>query len=94
MQLHDLLHGCDAGVAVQITAGRGEAVVGQHAAEQPEIRVHIPVAHAGDVYRVGAASGGGLDELLHRLGHGVKASSARTFMFMTAALQLVSRGRP
>ena len=72
MQLHDLLHGCDAGVAVQITAGRGEAVVGQHAAEQPEIRVHIPVADAGNVQGIGAAGLGSLDELLHGSGDLVK----------------------
>ena len=65
MQLHDLLHGCDAGVAVQIAAGLGKAVVGQHAAEQPEVRVHIPVADAGNIQRVGAAGLGGLNELLH-----------------------------
>ena len=72
VQLHDLLHGCDAGVAVQITAGRGEAVVGQHAAEQPEIRVHIPVADAGNVQGIGAAGLGSLDELLHGSGDLVK----------------------
>ena len=65
MQLHDLLHGCDAGVAVQIAAGLGKAVVGQHAAEQPEVRVHIPVADAGNIQGVGAAGLGGLNELLH-----------------------------
>ena len=65
MQLHDLLHSCDAGVAVQIAAGLGKAVVGQHAAEQPEIRVHIPVADAGNVQGIGAAGLGSLDKLLH-----------------------------
>ena len=73
VQLGYLLHGGDALGAVEIARGLGEVVVRQHAAEEPEVGVHIPVSHAGDVYRIGAPSGSRLDELLHRLGHGVKA---------------------
>ena len=75
MQGHDLFHGGDALVAVQIAGGFGEAVIGQLPAEKPEIGVHIPVAHAGHVQGVGPPGLGGFDEGLHGGGHLVQTQA-------------------
>ena len=69
VQLDQFVHGGDAGVAVQIAGRLCKAVVGQRAAKQPEVGVHIPVADAGNVQTVGAAILGRFDEGFHRLGN-------------------------